>query len=384
MLGRLLVRSSRHRWRRMVLTMLTATIAVVPLAVQLQLSEEVERALQQDLDTFGPNLIVSADDRVPGSLGNARMDQGIVQKVLALPEAKAVSGWAPFLFGNVMLLNDSASPIGPEGNSTIVIIGTDLAKVGALQPWWTVNGGWPNAGEEHAIVGAALLRTHNLSEGQQLNLSGAGGNVTVRVWGTLTTGGGEEQALLVALPTAQRLLAAPRQVDIIGLRVRDFAELGPLDDAVDAYPGLEGRTVQRLVEGDRQVLSAIELQLTLLGTLTLAATGLAALAIATSALLERRGEGALLLSMGCPPRLAGAILGGDLVLAGAIGGGVGFAVAGALTWRLGHVLFGVTVMPLPMVLGLVIGVGALEMAIATGVSSLSLGRHSPMDSLREG
>ena len=384
MLGRLILRSSRHRWRRMALTILTAAIAVVPLAVQLQLSQEVEKALQEDLDAFGPNLVVSPEGGVPGSLGSQRMDQAVAQEVLALPQAQAVSAWAPFLFGSAALVNDSAAPVGPQGNATVVVIGTDLTTVGTLHPWWKVDRGWPDAGEAHAIVGAALLRSHNLSQGQGLNLSGVGGNLTVRVWGTLTTGGGEEQALLVALPTAQRLLAAPRQVDILGLRVRVFADLGPLDDAIDAHPALEGRTVQRLIEGDRQVLSAVQLQLTLLGALTLATTGLAALAIATSALLDRRAEGGLLLSMGCKPRQAGAILGGDLVLAGAIGGGVGYVLATALAWQLGHVLFGVVVMPLPAVLGLATGMGALEMAVATGASSLSLGRRTPLDSLREG
>ncbi len=390
---RLILRGARLRWRRGLLTLLTAAVAVIPIVSYLALSAEVTQAIEGDLAAFGPNLLVIPESPAPGVAG-ARLDSRVVDRILALPESDSVRSWVPFLYGTASVGRPGT---GTENGTPVVVAGTDFERVRAAQPWWQMDGRWPAVGSTPAdsVVGEVLARTLNLTLDSSQSLravdpTGGGQDVppacncTIRIAAEVRTGGGEDQLLFIPLPLAQELLGAPGQVSVLQVRVASGDRIGPLARAIDAIPGADVRTIEQLVAGDRVVLATTSLLLLTIAGEALVCTSLAAVAIAGTALAERRSEVGLLVALGARAPAVRRLLGGDLLLYGAIGGAGGYALGWAMAASIGAKVFE---RPIPPELLGVLAALLIPFVLFSLATRLAVHRAlaaAPVEALREG
>ena len=190
------------------------------------------------------------------------------------------------------------------------------------------------------------------------------------VTGIVSTGGAEDNAVLVPLSVAQGISGHPGQFRQLfvsaltkpadALAERDPKSLTPTEydrwfcspyissisyQIKGVLPGTDVRAIRRVADSEGKILSHVS---TLLWIVTLAALIAAALAVAaTSAttVLERRGEIGIMKAIGATnATVAGLFLAEQLMLA-IIGGAIGFVLGAGLARILGASVFGTPAAP---------------------------------------
>jgi putative ABC transport system permease protein len=227
---------------------------------------------------------------------------------------------------------------------------------------WKISGRWP-ANDRECLIGIDLAGERNLQTGNELFHS-------LKISGVITTGSEEDHAAILSLATAQAFSGLERKIseaEISALTTPEnkLAEKYHLDpksltgaeserffctpfptsvasNIQTAIPHSVARVVRRVSESQGKVFTRIQGMVTLLGILGVMACSLSVMGVLTSAVLERRGEVALLQAIGAR---AGDVLQLFLAEAGLIGlaGGILASGTGLLLgrWLIGAVFNGV-------------------------------------------
>jgi putative ABC transport system permease protein len=290
----------------------------------------------------------------------------------------------------------------PDGTNYV----TGIEKT---NPWWHVEGNWFREGFEECLVGAGVSKNSGLKVGDALNVhtSDTTGWRLLKVVGVLSTGGPEDDAVVVPLAVAQQLAGKPGQyrrlyVSALTKPEDAFARKDPKSmtpaefdtwyctpyisaialQISEELKGTDVRVIRRVAEGEGNVLTRVR---TLLWLVTFAALLAAALAVGASAaasVIERRTEIGLMKALGANSGLVGVLLASEQLLLAFVGGGLGYALGIVLARVLGERIFGFTPEPRAFVLLLILVLAALITLLGSAFPLRQASRYDPAPILR--
>jgi putative ABC transport system permease protein len=210
----------------------------------------------------------------------------------------------------------------------------------------------------------------------------------MKVTGILSSGGAEDDAIIVPLSYAQQLARLPGQyrklyVSALTKPEDDFARRDPKTMNLGEFerwscspyvssmaytikqvlPGADVRVVRRVAEGEGQILTRVRMLLWLVTGAALLAAALAVGASSAASVIERRTEIGLMKALGAGSGTVGFLLAAEQLLLAFVGGGAGYALGIILARLLGERIFGAAPEPSLIVFLVVI-------ALATGVTLL--------------
>lgn len=440
MLPRLLWKSVRGRKSRIALASgavaVAATLASALLTVALDISEKVAKELR----AFGANIVVvPKQDALEVEIGGLRYSTAAQAAYLAeadLPKLKTIFwgynivGFAPFLSAQVDVGGTRVLLVGtwfdrevplPQAPRSFTFSTGNVREVKseetsfrtglkATAPWWDVQGQWAKDASNEAMLGSALAGRLGLAPGTHVAVRSDRMAREFRVAGIVRTGGPEEDQLFVDLAAAQTLFQLPGKVDRVqvsalvkpddalalrgkrnpqGLPPEEYERwyCSPYIDAVmyqieEAIPGAKAKAVRQVAEAEGAFLGRLTLTMILVTGVAMAAAGLGVTATMTTTVMERREEIGLMKALGAEPRQIARQFLLEAGLCGLLGGAVGAGVGLALARLIGIRVFQAPVVPTPITVPFVLGLALLVALLGAALPTRRAARLDPVVTLR--
>jgi putative ABC transport system permease protein len=413
---RLIADNFARRPKRKLLTAAALSLGMAVATAALSVSLDVGDRLAKEFRSLGANLVVTPEaDSLPLEIGG--VDYRPVNAGAYLPEADVpkiktvfwhnnIIAFAPVLDLQVraaILPKPISGAFVPVGQTTLIgtwlqhpVYADDLSRfvtgISGTNPWWKIEGRWfsENAKETECVIGAnfASRTGRGVDDAISVTLPGEAFGHILTVTGILSTGGPEDDAIIVPLPLAQELANKPGQyrklyVSALTKPEDDFARRDPKTMNADelerwscspyvssiAYsikqvlPGSDVRVIHRVADGEGKILTRVRTLLWLVTGAALLAAALAVGASSAASVIERRTEIGLMKALGAGSTTVGFLLAAEQLLLALVGGGIGYGLGLLLARFLGTKIFGVPPAPSLLVLGVVL-------ALAAGVTLL--------------
>jgi putative ABC transport system permease protein len=466
---RLVADSFRRRPRHKLLTGAALALGMAVATASLSVSLDVGDRLSHEFRSLGANLLVTPQaDSLPLEIGGVDyrpVNAGAYLPESDLPKIKTVfwhnniiafspilelpvEAWSssssknsssPGIVANVSLIGTWADhPVYLSDGSTFT---TGIAET---NPWFQTKGRWfaPDAGTlkrvnvplnelppdsvggntyvpvpDECVVGAKLAERFDLRLSSTIHVS-LPDHQRMRAWfgapsvgcsvtGIVSTGGAEDNAILMPLTRVQQFANKPglyRQLYVSALTKPedDFARRSPATMSPDelerwscspyvssiAYsikqvlPGSDVRVIRRVAEGEGRILTRVR---TLLWLVTFAALLAAALAVGASSaasVIERRTEIGLMKALGAGSGMVGVLLAAEQLLLAVAGGAAGYALGIVLARLVGEKIFGVAPQPSILVLVVIVGLATAVTIAGSAIPLRRASRYEPAPILR--
>jgi len=370
---RLLFQSFSRQRRRKLLAglavMLGTAIVTAMIAVQVDIGDKVNRELR----SLGANILVTpAEDTLDVEIGGVNLKPASEGAFLAeseLPKLKQIF-WAHNIVGFSPMLNAEAAIAGLH--ERVPVIGTYFAKelqtkygpvvtgVRTTHPWWKVQGEWPGDERREILLGERLAK--------KLGRNGPGytyfNNRETKIAGILSTGGPEDDAVIVPLAMAQELIGRPgavRRLYVSALTKPEdaFARRDPKSmspemlerwsctpyansiayQIAEAIPNVNAEQIRQVAQNEGALLSKISGLMLLVTLGALLAAVLAVSAAMATTLFERRREIGLMKSLGAGSGSVATLFLSEAAVLGVAGGLLGFGVGAVMAKRIGMAIF---------------------------------------------
>ena len=425
---RLVADSFRRRPRHKLLTGAALALGMAVATASLSVSLDVGDRLAREFRSLGANLLVTPQaDSLPLEIGG--VDYRPVNAGAYLPESDLPKIKTVFWHNNIIAfaprleVQAKALPIPSGSWIDVSVIGTwaehdislsDVQKfttgVVRTSPWWRIEGRWFSEQSNECVVGTEFAKKHGIKLGDQLSL--ATGEVTkipspLQVTGILSSGGSEDNAVIVSLSTAQGLASRPgryRQLYVSALTKpeddfgrRDPASMNP--DELERWscspyvssiaysikqvlPGSDVRVIRRVAEGEGRVLTRVRTLLWLVTFAALLAAGLAVGASSAASVIERRIEIGLMKALGAGSGIVGFLLAAEQLLLAVVGGAIGYALGIFLARVLGEKIFGAAPSPSLLVLLVILALAAMVTLLGSAIPLRRAARYEPAPILR--
>jgi ABC-type transport system, involved in lipoprotein release, permease component len=413
MFFRLIADNFARRPRRKLLTAAALSLGMAVATAALSVSLDVGDRLAKEFRSLGANLVVTPEaDSLPLEIGG--VDYRPVNAAAYLPEADLpkiknvfwhnnIIAFAPILEVRVQTwspssrhlsspaVSDHTSVIGTWADQSVSLEDGSVFQTGVAKtnPWWETEGHWFKDHSTESVVGSRFAEKNGIKVGDQVNVSANGHNwMSLTATGVLSSGGAEDDAIIVPLPIAQRLANKPGEyrklyVSALTKPEDDFARRDPKTMNPDelerwscspyvssiAYsikqvlPGSDVRVIHRVADGEGKILTRVRLLLWLVTFASLLAAALAVGASSAASVIERRMEIGLMKALGAGSGTVGWLLAAEQLLLALVGGSIGYGVGLLLARFLGTKIFGVPPAPSLLVLGIVL-------VLASGVTLL--------------
>ena len=340
MFWRMVISSILRRRSRVLIAVLAVAIGATTLSGLVTIAVDVPAQMAREIRSYGANLVVTPAGDVPIT------DEAVAAATAQVP-ASALVGSASFDYETVTI-NDQPFVAG----------GADLAAVHAMNPYWYVDGEWPEA------VGEQVASTIDVKAGDTITVSqldasasskaaaqsGAQASaltvdprtVTLTVSGILKTGGNEDGYVYMS---TQDMSALTGQTDTVSLAEYSIAlegdQLSGIADAMNAAnPDIHAQTVRRLAQSDTGVLAMLRSLLVVITVIVLALTMIGVSTTMIAVVTERRNEIGLRKALGATSRSITREFMGEGVMLGLIGGvlgaGAGYGLAVLISTSVFH------------------------------------------------
>ncbi|MGB7283613.1 MAG: ABC transporter permease [Candidatus Acidiferrum sp.] len=451
---RLVADSFTRRPRRKVLTAAALSLGMAMVTAALSVSLDVGDRLEREFRSLGANLVVTpAADSLPLEIGGVDyrpVNAGAYLPEADLPKIKTVFwhnniiAFAPVLEVSALLPNvqyGDRRPSLPELD--VPLIGTWAANqvplpdggvfvtgIAETNPWFHVEGKWFSdegrldraeiapTGHSYVpappecVVGEKLAARRNLKAGDQLvvSVTTAGNSQNMQqcdVTGILSSGGPEDEALLMPLASVQKLAGKPGEyrklyVSALTKPEDDFGRRDPKAMKPEEYerwmctpyissiaasiqevlPGTDVRVIRRVAEGEGTILTHVSALLWMVTFAALLAAALAVGASAAASVIERRTEIGLMKALGAGSGTVGFLLAAEQLLLAFVGGGIGYSLGTVLARLVGQRIFGVTPEPSLLVLVAVLVLAAGVTLLGSAIPLRRASRYEPAPILR--
>jgi putative ABC transport system permease protein len=466
---RLVADSFSRRPRHKLLTGAALALGMAVATAALSVSLDVGDRLAREFRSLGANLLVTPQaDSLPLEIGGVDyrpVNAGAYLPEFDLPKIKTVFwhnniiAFAPVLDIPVTVWSSSSKNLSSPGIvANAPLIGTWASYplylsdgttfttgIDRTNPWFQITGRWfaPDTGgttkrvnvpldklppeavagrsyfpvPDECVVGTKLAARFDLGPGHTLNVSlpdheqmqayfGAA-SVSCSVTGVVSTGGPEDEAVLMPLARVQQFAMKRGQyrklyVSALTKPEDAFARRDPATMKGDelerwscspyvssiAYsikqvlPGSDVRVIHRVADGEGRVLTRVR---TLLWLVTVAALLAAALAVGASSaasVIERRTEIGLMKALGAGSGTVGSLLAAEQLLLAFVGGGIGYALGIFLARLLGERIFGAAPSPSPLVLLVILALAAAVTLLGSAIPLRRASRYEPAPILR--
>ncbi|MCF6180031.1 MAG: ABC transporter permease [Geopsychrobacter sp.] len=236
----------RRRKSRLAFLIAGLLIGVSTVVTLISLSTTLTEDVQKKMENYGANILITphSDDLSLNyggiSLGGVSLDpQEIHQedliKIMSIRNHLNISVVAPKVLG-AMIVN----------GERVMIMGVEPDKEFRLKKWWKVNGR-PIEESHELVAGASVAQKLGLQMGDKVEIGGE----TFTLTGILEKSGSQDdQILIAALPTAQRLLGKEGIVSLV--EVAALCANCPVTDMVDqiseVLPGADVSAIQQVVK----------------------------------------------------------------------------------------------------------------------------------------
>jgi putative ABC transport system permease protein len=352
MFFRFIIRALQYRKQRLLLSFSALAIAAALATVLFAIYGTVERRIRDEFRSYGANVaaVPLTGKTVPLALAAAAEHLGAAA--------------APFLV--------TTAKIGAE---TIPVAGFVLSKTAAMTSYWHMQGS-RDIGPRDCIAGELLAARLELHIGSQT------GFCTVK--GIVSTGGAEDQELLVTFETASMLADIHDAASLIEIRAPGERVEAVRSELARQFPAADVRTIRAVAGTESNVVVEIRASLFLLSLLILAITTLCVSSNFSEMVIERSKEIGIMKALGAAERkIAGLFVSESAALAvcATIAGYIAGVFAAA---AIGREVFGGLFLPQAnwLVFGGVAGVMLTVAAIATAIAASRIWSIQPAIILR--
>lgn len=423
MLARMLFQSWRFGIKRKLLAIITIFLAAGLVSALLAVSIDIGDKMAKELKSYGANILVepASNAALPDELSHSVslssqdfLDEKELPNIKDIFWRNNIVGFAPLLSANVQVTKSSQNSTALSAPKTINVLGTFFDHNIAvpdeedyhtgqriISPYWKVEGEWVDDlnndfGEiVPALAGEQLAKSNDWKIGDKLSLSytndnGENQQSAVEIKGILSTGGTEDNQLVMPLSAVQNLLGLEGKVQSVrvsaltvpenDLSRKARANIDALDaEAYDrwyctayvssishqleeAISGAMVRPIWQVAASEGVVIGKIQL---LLAVVTFAALIAAAMGIASlmsAGIIERSKEIGLMKALGAYQWQITLLFYCEAVLSALVGGIFGCLAGWGLAKFIGAALFGAPldfawiVVPCVLVLSILIAV----------------------------
>ena len=423
MLARMLFQSWRFGIKRKLLAIITIFLAAGLVSALLAVSIDIGDKMAKELKSYGANILVepASNAALPDELSHSAslssqdfLDEKELPNIKDIFWRNNIVGFAPLLSANVQVTKSSQNSTALSAPKTINMLGTFFDHNIAvpdeedyhtgqriISPYWKVEGEWvddlnSDFGEiVPALAGEQLAKSNGWKIGDKLSLSytndnGENQQSAVEIKGILSTGGTEDNQLVMPLSAVQNLLGLEGKVQSVrvsaltvpenDLSRKARANIDALDaEAYDrwyctayvssishqleeAISGAMVRPIWQVAASEGVVIGKIQL---LLAVVTFAALIAAAMGIASlmsAGIIERSKEIGLMKALGAYQWQITLLFYCEAVLSALVGGIFGCLAGWGLAKFIGAALFGAPldfawiVVPCVLVLSILIAV----------------------------
>jgi putative ABC transport system permease protein len=430
---RIVADSFGRRPRHKLLTGAALALGMGVATAALSVSLDVGDRLAKEFRSLGANLLVTPQaDSLPLEIGG--VDYRPVNAGAYLPEADLPKLKTIFWHNNIVAfapileVRAEALPFTREGQlgkwiEDVPIVGTwadhalPLPDGGEFQtgvvktnPWWEIDGRWFSNGSMECVIGAAFAKKNQIKIGDSISL--ATGDVDkipapLKVTGVLSSGGPEDESVVVPLSRAQALAGKQGQyrklyVSALTKPEDAFAKRDPKTFTPKEYdtwfctpyissiafqiqqelPGTDVRVIRRVAEGEGQILTRVRMLLWLVTGAALLAAALAVGASSAASVIERRTEIGLMKALGAGSGTVGFLLAAEQLLLAFVGGGAGYALGIIFARLLGEKIFGAAPEPSLIVFFVILGLAAGVTILGSAFPLRRASRYEPAPILR--
>ena len=373
-------------WRRKALATTTIVLAASLITALMNISIDVGDKMSKEMKSYGANInLVPKSENISLEIGGVDynplegkvlIDEKELPKIKGIFWANNIVGYAPFLKVNAELPGSTKRVplLGTNFDKVVAVEGDEEFRIGVkvINPYWQVKGEWPAEEDGSAILaGAQLARELNLKTGDRIKvrMPGEGGredSFTIR--GILTTGGGEESALVASLPAVQSLAALEGKVQSVSVSAltvpedklsrkarRSTEALDSLEydrwyctayvsaithQIEEAIPNIAARPIWQVAASEGAVINKIQLLMIVVTIAAFIASGLGISSLMVTTIMERAKEIGLTKALGAADWEVYLLFLSEAALVGVIGGLLGCAVGAGLSQVIGLSIFG--------------------------------------------
>jgi putative ABC transport system permease protein len=416
MFVRLVGESFRRQKRRKLLAGIAIALGVGVATAMIAVATDIGDKINRELRGYGANLIVTPqEDTLDVQIGGVNLkppSDGTYLNEADLPKIKGmfwrnnILGFAPTLPVNVEVAGNTEK---------VTLLGTYFSKqlrfgketfvtgVRTTDPWWKVQGSWPDDASGDVLLGRDLAAKLGRGPGDRLEIAGS----ARRVVGVLSTGSVEDDEIVAPLGLAQQILGRPGAVRRIAVSAltkpedalarRDPKSLSPAmydrwycspyPQAIayqleEAIPHSHADQIRQVAQTEGVVLSSITGLMLLITLAALLASALAVSAAMATAMFERGAEVGLMKALGAGSFSIAAVFFAEATLLALIGGAVGFAGGAWLADRIGRSIFGSQISIQPVLLPVVLGIAVIVTFAGSAVAIRRAVKLDPVYALR--
>ena len=410
MFFRLLLESFRRKRRRKLLAGIAILFGTTAVTAMLALATTIGDRIHAELAVYGANIVVTpaaanldvkiGNTDIHPATGNAYLHESDLAKLKTIFWANNITAISPELQHDLhmtySIFSDSPVPVPPgpseadggvwlklnEKEAAIDVpaeglwfnqrFGSQTTGATSLYPWWKLQGTWPE-GPTDVLLGSTLAAKLRMGRGDMFGypISKAPPDQTPRgIWmqvlvtGVVTTGGPEDNMVLMPLEHLQYAVDLPDAIDRIEISARtkpedafarqDPDKLSPAQREIwycrpyansiayqiqEALPGAHAEQLRKTEQSEGTVLNRISGLMWLVSAAALLAAGFAVSAAMATAILERRAEIGLMRSLGAAKSSIALLFYAETSILALIAGTLGYLLGSALAALLGASIF---------------------------------------------
>jgi putative ABC transport system permease protein len=410
MFVRLVYESFRRQKRRKMLAGAAITLGVTVATAMIGVATDIGDKINRELRTLGANLVVTPqEDSLDVEIGGVNLKpptDGAFLSEADLPKIKGIfwhnniTAFAPVLSVKAVMQHEGKSEdvsvVGTYFDKTLLYGKQEFSTgVKSLYPWWRISGNWPGDNSSEVLLGERLAAKLNAAPGEKVALSGRPFQVT----GVVYTGAAEDDEVVAPLSVAQQILGKPDAVKRVYVSAltkpedafarRDPKSLSgaiyerwyctPYPQAIalqltEAMSHSHAEQIRQVAQNEGAVLTRIEGLIFLITLAALFASGLAVSAAMATAIFERRAEVGLMKALGAGKFAVASVFFAEAALLALIGGAIGFGIGSALAHQIGYSIFNSQISISPVLLPVILAIAVIvtfagsAMAIRRAVS----------------
>jgi putative ABC transport system permease protein len=388
---KLIFNSFRRDFRKKAVAIAAVTLATCLATFLLNWSLNLGDKLQKDLRVFGANIIVAPQGDSISITGNSdetvRVRGGYYLKGEEIKNLRKIF-WKNQIIAVAPLLPVEVSMDG----QSVVLVGSEYGNREAIQslqktiPYLLLAGTWPLQ-EEDLVLGESLSRKYHWKIGRELKATLNNEMKFFRVVGIVSSGGLEDQEAFATLPTVQALATRPKEFKQLlvsavvnppnrlyfkfqnnpkSLTSEEYERYSctpyitsVAQDVAKVFTGGEASIVRQISETEQKVVKKVNWLMILVTFAALLASSLTMTSTTAALVLERRKELALMKAIGSNNSFVLRYLFFEILLLGAAGSLLGYALGSFLSSLLGGSIFETVFVMKPIVLPLVLFLGLL-------------------------
>jgi putative ABC transport system permease protein len=395
MFFRMLRQSFFRGRRRKALATITIVLAASLITALMNISIDVGDKMSKEMKSYGANITVAPkSENIPLEIGGIDYNPLKGQVFLEekdLPRIKEIFwhnnivGFAPFLKMTAELAGEKrVSLLGTTFDKLVPIAGDEEFRTGVrvINPYWQVEGTWPDDDDSVGILaGASLAREMGWKNGDRITVRMPGEPHREEVFtitGLLSTSGPEESALVAPLSIVQKLAGLEGKVQSVSVSAltvpedklsrkarHDTDALDTLEydrwyctayvssithQIEEAIPNAASRPVWQVAAGEGAVIGKIQLLMLVVTIAAFIASGLGISSLMATTIMERSREIGLAKALGAADWEVYLLFLSESAVVGVVGGLLGCAAGAGLSQIIGLGVFGSTVAFNPIVI----------------------------------